>query len=152
MDKQYDGLIILGDPGAGKTTLLKYFLLCFAKKEAAKRLNLPGDCLPILLPLRSVDMSHTFIQTMCEQFIDYDLKLSEAFFIDRLENGRAIVLLDGLDEVADENARKKMCGWIHRARTRFGKCPFIITSRFAGYRGDVKLPGRLPRAAYARFY
>jgi hypothetical protein len=45
-DKKYNGLIILGDPGAGKTTLLRYFLLCFAKKEAAKRLNLPVTSSP----------------------------------------------------------------------------------------------------------
>jgi len=140
-DKRYNGLIILGDPGAGKTTLLRYFLLCFAKKEAAKRLNLPGDLLPILLPLRSVNMNKTFIKTICEQFHDYDLQLSEAFFLDRLEKGRAIVLLDGLDEVADEKARKQMCQWIDRSRTRFRRCPFIVTSRFAGYRGDVRLPG-----------
>jgi len=140
-DKKYDGLIILGDPGAGKTTLLRYFLLCFAKKEAAKRLNLPGDLLPILLPLRSADLNKTFIQNICEQFHDYDLKLSEPFFLDRLEKGRAIVLLDGLDEVADETARKQMCQWIDKSRTRFRRCPFIVTSRFAGYRGDVRLPG-----------
>lgn len=140
-DKKYDGLIILGDPGAGKTTLLRYFLLCFAKKEATSRLHLPGDRLPILLPLRSVDMSKTFIQNICAQFQDYDLKLSEAFFLDRLEKGRAIVLLDGLDEVADESARKQMCGWIDKSRTRFRRCPFIVTSRFAGYRGEVRLPG-----------
>ena len=141
-DKRYNGLIILGDPGAGKTTLLRYFLLCFAKKEAAKRLNLPGDLLPILLPLRSVDLKQTFIKTICEQFHDYDLKLSEAFFLDRLEKGRAIVLLDGLDEVADEKARKQMCQWIDKSRTRFNRCPFIVTSRFAGYRGEVRLPVR----------
>ena len=140
-NRNYNGLIILGDPGAGKTTLLKYFLLCFAKKEAAKRLNLPGDLLPILLPLRSVDLSHTFIQAICEQFRDYDLRLSEDFFLNRLRKGQAIVLLDGLDEVADEHSRKQMCQWIDKARTTFSKCPFIVTSRFAGYRGDVKLPG-----------
>jgi formylglycine-generating enzyme required for sulfatase activity len=140
-DKNYDGLVILGDPGAGKTTLLKYFLLCFAKKEAAKRLNLPGDFLPVLLPLRSVDMKQTFIEAVCEQFRGYGLKLKEEFFINRLEDGKGIVLFDGLDEVADEKTRKKMCDWIHKVRIRFNKCPFIITSRFAGYRGDVKLPG-----------
>jgi formylglycine-generating enzyme required for sulfatase activity len=140
-DKNYDGLVILGDPGAGKTTLLKYFLLCFARKEAAKRLNLPGDLLPILLPLRSVDLKQTFIKAICEQFVGYDLKLTDTFFLDRLDKGKAIVLLDGLDEVADEKTRIKMCKWIDKFRTRFNKCPFIITSRFAGYRGDVKLPG-----------
>jgi len=100
--KQYDGLIILGDPGAGKTTLLRYFLLCFAKKEAATRLNLPGDLLPILLPLRNVKLEQNFIEALCSQFHGYALKLSESFFIDHLEKGKAIVLLDGLDEVADK--------------------------------------------------
>jgi formylglycine-generating enzyme required for sulfatase activity len=30
IEREYDGLVILGSPGAGKTTLTKYFLLCFA--------------------------------------------------------------------------------------------------------------------------
>ena len=140
-DKNYNGLIILGDPGAGKSTLLKYFLLCFAKKEAVRQLNLPGDLLPILLPLRSVDIKQQFVEAICARFREHQLNLSQDFFCNRLESGKAIVLLDGLDEVADEEARKQMCHWIDDARTAFSKCPFIVTSRFAGYRGDVKLPG-----------
>ncbi|MBN2011702.1 SUMF1/EgtB/PvdO family nonheme iron enzyme [candidate division KSB1 bacterium] len=141
-DKKYDGLIVLGDPGAGKTTLLKYFLLCFAQKEAAQKLNLPPDLLPILLPLRNIDTDKGLIDAICHHLRDYDLKLSEAFFKDRLEHGRAIILLDGLDEVADEQARKQMCQWIHKkVRMPYGKCPLIVTSRFTGYRGDVRLPG-----------
>ncbi|RQW04556.1 NACHT domain-containing protein, partial [candidate division KSB1 bacterium] len=140
-DKNYDGLLILGDPGAGKTTLMKYFALSFAKKEAAKRLKLPGDLLPILIPLRNVDMKKSFVKNICRQVNGYNLNLSEDFFRDRLENGRAIVLLDGLDEVADELARKEMCKWIDRARIGFSHSRFIITSRFSGYRGDVRLPG-----------
>jgi hypothetical protein len=140
-NNKYDGLVILGDPGAGKTTLMKYFALTFAKKEAAQRLNISGDLLPILVPLRNVEMNESFLKSICRQVEGYDLNLSEAFFRDRLERGKAIVLLDGLDEVADETARKEMCQWIHRARLGFGKCPFIVTSRFSGYRGDVRLPG-----------
>lgn len=83
----------------------------------------------------------TFVQAILERLKGFDLKVSEDFFIRRLEQGQAIVLLDGLDEVADEEARKGMCQWIHNACTRFSRCPFIITSRFAGYRGKVKLPG-----------
>ncbi|RQW04567.1 NACHT domain-containing protein, partial [candidate division KSB1 bacterium] len=140
-DRHYDGLIILGDPGAGKTTLLKYFALTFAKKEAAQRLNIGGDLLPILIPLRNVDIEKSFLQNICRQLEGLDLGLSEEFFKEKLDKGHAIVLLDGLDEVADEAARKAMCLWIDNAWVRFRKCRFIITSRFAGYRGDVRLPG-----------
>ncbi|RQW02253.1 NACHT domain-containing protein, partial [candidate division KSB1 bacterium] len=140
-DKKYDGLIILGDPGAGKTTLMKYFALSFAKKEATKRLKISGDLLPVLMPLRNVDMQESFTQSICRQVREYNLYVSEEFFRDRLEKGRAILLLDGLDEVADEASRIKMCEWIHKAQRGFSKCPFIITSRFSGYRGEVRLPG-----------
>jgi formylglycine-generating enzyme required for sulfatase activity len=139
--KHYDGLIILGDPGSGKTTLLKYFLLCFGKKEAAQRLNLPDDLLPLLLPLRNVDLKDTLCNALFKQFKGYDLDLSKELFRDRLENGRAILLLDGLDEVADEKTRVEMCRWIDKLHHTFSKCPLIVTSRFSGYRGDVRLPG-----------
>jgi hypothetical protein len=45
-------LVLLGAPGSGKSTLTKYLALIFAQGEAASRLNLPEQRLPLLISLR----------------------------------------------------------------------------------------------------
>jgi len=58
------------------------------------------------------------------------------FFEYFLENGNALILLDGLDEVADIAQRYKVVEKIEAFLSQFEQCPTIITSRPAGYRRD----------------
>ena len=105
MINNYPALVILGDPGAGKSTLLKYLALNLATTEAR--------VLPILAPLNayskalqenaSLNLSDFLPRYFAGR--QHQLKSLGALFQAALNQGKAIVLLDGLDEVVAERGR-----------------------------------------------
>ena len=139
--RSHDGVIILGDPGAGKTTFLKYLALRLARGEGAD-LGL-GNRLPILLPLSA------YANALEEGNIRLDAFIAQYFtdtVSDRLpiaqmlaaalDNGRALILLDGLDEVRDLNLRNTVVERVtdfYAAHRQTGN-KFVLTSRIVGYR------------------
>ena len=62
------------------------------------------------------------------------LKPSPDWFERQLENGKCLVLLDGLDEVADKEKRQVISQWVDDQIRNYTGCPFVITSRPQGYR------------------
>ncbi|MBF8277704.1 MAG: putative signal transduction protein with Nacht domain [Candidatus Brocadiaceae bacterium] len=136
-------MVILGDPGSGKTTLLKYILVSLADGRGEEILGVEDMPIPFFAPLRELkdpdgeEFSH-FITRICKL---EECSVSVDSFQSLLNDGRGIVLLDGLDEVANEDARIKTCKWIDTARKRYASTRFIITSRYAGYLGKSRLEG-----------
>ncbi len=65
-------------------------------------------------------------------------ELPTGFFEHWLERGKALILLDGLDEVVDETQRckRKVADQIETFLYRYQSNPAVITSRPAGYRWD----------------
>ncbi|NER90864.1 tetratricopeptide repeat protein [Moorena sp. SIO3A2] len=59
----------------------------------------------------------------------------------KLDNGNCLVLLDGLDEVFNQEIRQQIVNQIEEFVTKFPSNKFVITSRIAGYR-EVKLSQR----------
>ncbi len=136
-------MVILGDPGSGKTTLLKYILVMLIDGKAEEKIGLNTNLIPFYGPLRELEDPDK------ESFADYikrvcwldKFSINTRSFKALLHRGLGIILLDGLDEVADEEARIKTCKWIDSARKEFANVRFIITSRFAGYLRKSRLEG-----------
>ncbi len=63
-------------------------------------------------------------------------ELPTGFFEYWLDRGRALILLDGLDEVVDEAQRRKVAAQIETFLHQYQDNPAVITSRPAGYRRD----------------
>jgi len=146
LGRKYDGVVILGNPGAGKTTLAKYFVLCFAAEKAKINLNLTQKFLPILLFLREIDPQKSLLENILAPLAKHQLNLTAEFFEPYLRDGKAILLLDGLDEVPTEEKRQQVSQWIHhQTHLAFPRCPVVVTSRFSGYRGGAVLPGHYLR-------
>ena len=135
-----DGLIVLGDPGAGKTTFLKYLALKLARGDSGE-LDL-GERLPILVPLSAYGAALSEGDVRLDDFIGgyfhemgADLPIAD-LLAEALQQGTALVLLDGLDEVKETAQRHLVVERVgdfyafHRAAGN----KFVLSSRIIGYR------------------
>ena len=138
--KQKDGVVILGDPGAGKTTFLKFLALKLACGEGAE-LGLDGR-LPILLPFAAYANALAVKNVRLDDFIATYFKENvsdlpiDTLLREALESGRALILLDGLDEVKELSLRNTVVERVtdfYTAHHRKGN-KFVLTSRVVGYR------------------
>ncbi len=138
--REHPGLVILGDPGSGKTTFLKYLALTFAAGDGSV-LGL-GERLPVLVPLsgyaNALAASEVRLDDFVRGYIDSrgaDPALG-ALLDAELRAGRALLLLDGLDEVREAPLRQTVVRAVadffsfHRAAGN----KFVLTSRIVGYR------------------
>ncbi|MBN2548461.1 MAG: SUMF1/EgtB/PvdO family nonheme iron enzyme [Anaerolineales bacterium] len=157
--QRYKRLVITGDPGCGKTTLLAYLALTYARALrdgqdwVQSRLGLTeAGYLPVLLPLR--DLGRHVLETRPEPgkdgpalLLDFlrtyyqmqEIDLPEDFFRGPLESGQAVVLLDGMDEVADSALRQRMARLIERFIRRYPRIRCVVTSRIVGYTGAARV-------------
>ncbi len=103
-------------------------------------LNPDVDYLPILIRMRDLSrLGEVSILDYAKQFAENSMSvksLPEGFFEYWLEDGRALILLDGLDEVAEESKRYKVVQRIENFLGQFQRNIAIITSRPAGYKRD----------------
>jgi formylglycine-generating enzyme required for sulfatase activity len=138
--KNNSGVIVLGDPGAGKTTFLKYLALRLAGGDGEK-MGL-GDFLPILLPLAAFANAIQNRDIALDAFIvEYFAGIGASLPIgpmlgEALKAGRAMILLDGLDEVRDLSLRNTVVERVvdfYAFHRRQGN-KFVLTSRVVGYR------------------
>lgn len=153
-------LVVLGDPGSGKTTLLRYLALLYARDRAegsglvAQTLALPeSNYLPILLPLRQLgaylrthypsddgaDGHARLLAFFFTALANQQIALPDGFFDAWLTAGQAVILLDGLDEVADTDLRRRVARLVESFTRAYPDCRYIVTSRIVGYSGAARL-------------
>ena len=139
------GLVILGGPGTGKTTVLRYLALTYARGLQGERLNQPQPLLPLFIPLRAVtsDDAPSLADYMTQQCERLGCVLEPGYFDAQLRAHRCLVLLDGLDEVANESQRRAVSRWIAQQSRAYGRNPFVVTCRPAGFREDFLPAGFL---------
>ncbi len=140
------GAVVLGDPGSGKTTLLKHFVLASTDPLIGPAsLGLPADTVPVLIELRRLTDPSAGLRAAIEQAVaTVDVALeARAFTRELLCRDRLLVLVDGLDEVADTGTRAAVSRWLEEAiQHHLPESTFVVTSRYAGYKGDARLNGR----------
>jgi len=124
-------LIVLGGPGTGKTTLLKYLV----SDRARKALIDPTTSVPVYLSLADLARKEVSFQRYLVELVEEmsaDRGYAEVLWRE-IENGRAFICLDSLDEVAPQQ-RQKMIELIHNLVAIRGNT-WIIGSRFTEYKG-----------------
>ncbi len=148
-DEHVPTIVVLGAPGSGKTTLLRSLLLRCASDP--NLLELADDSVPLLLPLREIQTDESLSAAAARILRLEDIHLAADFAERFLRDGRALVLLDGLDEIASASQRGEVSRWIERQRHIYPACPFVVTARFAGYRAEARLEIATFELALERF-
>ena len=157
---QGDHLAVIGTPGCGKTTVLQHIAWTLAEalssgqtELAAERLGMTGPLpLPIFIPLSLyADHRRQFAdhpdprQRQLATFIDCylherQLNLPADFCATLFEQGRhLILLLDGLDEVPNEDERALVSQAVRDLKFGQPHARFIVTSRTPAYVGRAVL-------------
>ncbi|HEY9739332.1 MAG TPA: NACHT domain-containing NTPase [Coleofasciculaceae cyanobacterium] len=123
--ERYPKLMVLGKPGSGKTTFLKYLTTQCNEGEYQAHL------VPIFVTLKDFAEAQG-----CPSLLEYITQLcsnccvSDAQVAEVLKHGRAMVLLDGLDEIREaDNSRllKQICDF----SDQFHSNRFVMTCRIA---------------------
>ncbi len=128
-------LTVLGQPGVGKSTFLRKIGLEALK---GRRGDFKHACLPVFLELKGFDGVNLNI----EEHIVKELEIcgfpnTQAFTERALQQGKLLLLLDGLDEVPT----KKLNNVIRKTNNFFNKYfknRFITSCRIAAYKGYYK--------------
>jgi predicted NACHT family NTPase len=122
--QRHQKLMLLGKPGAGKTTLLKYTALKCSQGEIF------NNAVPIFITLRQYASAES--QPNLLEYISQDLRLhniaDETQIQKILQYGRAILFLDGLDEVREDDLHRVIED-IRQFSDQYYNNRFIITSR-----------------------
>lgn len=135
-------LIVLGDPGSGKSTLISWTAYQLALRPAtpwARRLGAErGRLLPIPLVLRELSVGADVTwDSLLASFLEHPMvrgieELREKL-TEYLVSGRALVMLDGLDEIGSTRAREALREALREGMRRHPHCRWLLTSRVIGY-------------------
>ncbi|MDJ0691205.1 MAG: NACHT domain-containing NTPase [Xenococcaceae cyanobacterium MO_188.B32] len=122
-------LMLLGKPGAGKTTFLQHLALqCI-------RGNFKTDCIPVFIVLRTFAVQAKecqdfsllgYLQRFCN---NYNLSLEQIKSL--LQQGKVLILLDGLDEIPQQY-EQEIFQQIQQFAQLYYQNSLIITCRIAG--------------------
>jgi HEAT repeat protein len=147
----YRRLVVLGDPGGGKTTMLRWmataYLLRHKADDAFRQIpdvdTLPSQpWIPVLIRCRDIgeaDLCRCFTDFLTQylnktELLPEEAEVMRAVILRRIAKGEVLLLVDGLDEIANPHVRMMFCQEMERTAARYPVAPIIVTSRIVGYR------------------
>ncbi|MFJ9697054.1 NACHT domain-containing protein [Kitasatospora sp. NPDC101183] len=160
-------LLVTGEPGAGKSTLTSHLTWCLARIWLRETSSAEAPTTEPVVPLRIAartlaDSTDSWSETLCKavrQCMGPTLVADPepGIFAGRVQGARWLVLVDGLDEVTDRQARTAIIRTIAQHAKPDSAYRFLVTTRplpeselaplrraaFTGYRMEPFSPGEL---------
>ncbi|MGW3207508.1 NACHT domain-containing protein [Streptomyces sp. NPDC001135] len=124
-----DRLVLRGQAGSGKSTLLQWLALNAARQSFGPELAGWNSCVPFVLRLRAFNTGDGL--PMPADFLSaagVPLRAPEGWVEELLSAGRALVLVDGVDEVP-QRLRGRTESWLRSLITAFPKARYVVTTR-----------------------
>lgn len=147
--RSFQRVVILGDPGGGKSTICQKLCFDMAKDTSLMlqfrddpRISADKQRLPLRIILRrfeqarEVDPQLDLLTYIARDLVHYaggepnEIKDCLNYL---LENGRAVLAFDGLDEILDTSRRLEFVEIVTALCDRYPLCPALVTSRLVGY-------------------
>ncbi len=131
-------VVLLGDPGSGKSTLLNYLVWLLSRPTADAWSSRMGDwLLPVPMLLRDLSLHGvTTFRELLNAFLRHAMSAPlrrHRYLKEMLDQGRALILLDGIDELGDPTARKHLKKAVYDGFARYPRCRWVLSSRIVGY-------------------
>ncbi|MGA9378517.1 MAG: NACHT domain-containing NTPase, partial [Phormidium sp.] len=123
--EKYSKLMILGKPGAGKTTFLKYLAIQSIEGK------IKTELVPIFITLK--DFAEVTNKPILLEYVSQQLancEVTDNQVVEIFQNNKALVLLDGLDEVKEEDSQRVLKE-IRDFSDQFLNNHFVMTCRIA---------------------
>ena len=129
-------LMVLGGPGIGKSTFLRKIGLEALKPQSDETKQIQRDCIPVLIELKEFrDDTVDLKQKIANEFATCGFPEAMAFTEASLEQGKLLVLLDGLDEVPTRNLNT-VIEHIKDFVDAHDQNAFVASCRIAAYRSS----------------
>ena len=132
-------LVLLGDPGIGKSTFLNYVAWLLSRPADNALIDRMGWRLPLPmvlreLPVRGVTEFDGLLEAFLGREMSAPLREDDGRYLRQaLAEGQAFVLLDGIDELGDREARENLRSAVFDGMLRYPDCRWLLTSRIVGY-------------------
>lgn len=141
-------VVIIAWGGYGKTTLLKHITYAYSNKKHNRYKVSPK--IPVLLMLRqhqhilARDVPLTLPELIALHHVPNlpgasDLQVPPRWAKEILVRGKAVVMMDGFDEVPEQH-RQTISNWINLQMRSYPRSIFIVTSRPSAYTQDYRDP------------
>ncbi|HEY9620851.1 MAG TPA: NACHT domain-containing protein [Crinalium sp.] len=129
-------LMVLGGPGMGKSTFLRKVGLEILNGNHSDRFQ--HDCIPVFIELKEFRFEEIELEgAIAKEFETCGFPHHKNFTHAALEQGRLLILLDGLDEVPPERMTEAISK-IRNFVDRYDKNRFIVSCRIAAYRHNFR--------------
>jgi hypothetical protein len=122
--------LLLGPPGSGKSFFLRWLALNEMRGTPDPHLRR----VPIHVSLAAFAIapaSPTLVEYILDWLLENELLIAGGV-LEAMRDGRALLLLDGLDEAGDASSRAYVVSAITEFEIRYPKVKIVITSRQAG--------------------
>ena len=142
----FRGLVLLGDPGSGKSTFVNRLVSGLAESaDQVQRLTgwpqVEANCLPVLVVLRDYARNIQNGEPSCHHLWSFITARLESQNLgaaiepihQTLEDGKALVMFDGLDEVPTRDQRRFVRDAVTAFTQRYPKNRYLLTCRILSY-------------------